>query len=89
MASRQCPQCGTPTAWQGNPSRPFCSERCRLVDLEGWLGERYAIPGEPLSPDGGEDLGSGDASSPVGAAGSRGREAGNGRDGARSRRSGS
>jgi endogenous inhibitor of DNA gyrase (YacG/DUF329 family) len=24
--------------------RPFCSERCQLVDLQGWFGERYRIP---------------------------------------------
>lgn len=32
--------------WEGNPHRPFCSERCRLVDLGAWLDERYAIPGD-------------------------------------------
>ena len=30
--------------------RPFCSERCRLVDLSKWLGGEHAIPGEPVSP---------------------------------------
>jgi endogenous inhibitor of DNA gyrase (YacG/DUF329 family) len=59
MASRRCPQCGVPVSWDGNPDRPFCSERCRLIDLEGWLGERYAIPGEPLAAqaDDGDDAG--------------------------------
>ncbi|MBB5692329.1 DNA gyrase inhibitor YacG [Muricoccus pecuniae] len=39
-----CPVCGRPTA----PSaRPFCSPRCRSVDLGRWLGGTYAIPGEP------------------------------------------
>ncbi|MFM8409812.1 MAG: DNA gyrase inhibitor YacG, partial [Alphaproteobacteria bacterium] len=47
MAERRCPRCGDAVAWEGNPHRPFCSARCRLVDLEGWLGGRYAIPGEP------------------------------------------
>ena len=47
MPQRSCPQCQSAVDWEGNPHRPFCSERCRLVDLEGWLGERYAIPGEP------------------------------------------
>ena len=27
--------------------RPFCSERCKLIDFGGWLEERNAIPGEP------------------------------------------
>jgi endogenous inhibitor of DNA gyrase (YacG/DUF329 family) len=31
--------------WQGNPFRPFCSERCRLIDLDNWLSERYRIAG--------------------------------------------
>jgi hypothetical protein len=31
--------------WEANPYRPFCSERCRLVDLGRWLGEAYRIPG--------------------------------------------
>jgi uncharacterized protein len=41
-----CPRCGTRREWGGNPWRPFCSERCRLVDLGGWLSGRNAIPGE-------------------------------------------
>jgi uncharacterized protein len=42
-----CPRCGTRHEWNGNPWRPFCSERCKLIDLGGWLEERNAIPGEP------------------------------------------
>ena len=30
------------------PWRPFCSERCKMVDLGAWLSESHAIPGEPL-----------------------------------------
>jgi len=41
----KCPQCATPVEWTGNPFRPFCSERCRLVDLGAWLDEKYTIPG--------------------------------------------
>ena len=33
-----------------NPYRPFCSERCKLVDLGGWFEERFRIPGQP-APD--------------------------------------
>jgi len=29
--------------WDGNPFRPFCSERCKLIDLDNWLAERYRI----------------------------------------------
>ncbi|HXH13928.1 MAG TPA: DNA gyrase inhibitor YacG [Alphaproteobacteria bacterium] len=43
----RCPLCGRPTTWRENPFRPFCSERCRLADLDGWLRGRYVVPGEP------------------------------------------
>jgi len=41
----KCPQCRKPVAWNGNPSRPFCSERCRLIDLGCWADEDYRIAG--------------------------------------------
>lgn len=50
----RCPHCRTPIQWQDNPYRPFCSERCRLLDLESWMSERYRVPLEPehgASPD--------------------------------------
>jgi len=34
------------------PFRPFCSERCKLIDLGAWLTEQRAIPGEPAAPPG-------------------------------------
>jgi endogenous inhibitor of DNA gyrase (YacG/DUF329 family) len=37
--------------WQGNPHRPFCSERCRLVDLGRWATESYRLAGDPLAED--------------------------------------
>lgn len=37
----RCPICRKPVTWQGNPYRPFCSERCKLLDLDNWLSERY------------------------------------------------
>ena len=42
---------------EDTPERPFCSERCRLVDLGGWVTERYRIPGAPADPDGRDDEG--------------------------------
>jgi hypothetical protein len=39
-----CPTCGAATSWRDNPQRPFCSLTCRLIDLGGWLDERYRIP---------------------------------------------
>jgi uncharacterized protein len=38
-----------------NPFRPFCSERCRLVDLGGWFEERFRIPGEPVVEESDDD----------------------------------
>jgi hypothetical protein len=40
--ARPCPICGKPPT---RASRPFCSERCREVDLNRWLSDSYAIPG--------------------------------------------
>ncbi|UCH50306.1 MAG: DNA gyrase inhibitor YacG [Betaproteobacteria bacterium] len=40
-----CPQCGKPLAWDtANASRPFCSERCKMIDLGQWASETYRIP---------------------------------------------
>ena len=52
----KCPTCDKPIEWQDNPHRPFCSERCRLIDLGAWVNEEYTVPGEqvtiPDEPDG-------------------------------------
>ncbi|HEX9020325.1 MAG TPA: DNA gyrase inhibitor YacG [Nitrospirota bacterium] len=45
-----CPICKKETAWDDNPFRPFCSERCRLIDLGKWASEDYRIPGEKKGP---------------------------------------
>jgi hypothetical protein len=43
-----CPTCGSPVAWKAEQRwRPFCSERCKLIDLGEWLAEEKRIPGEP------------------------------------------
>ena len=41
-SAKPCPICGKPAT---DASRPFCSERCRDVDLNRWLSGSYAIPG--------------------------------------------
>jgi len=41
----KCPTCGKPVEWKDNPFRPFCSERCKLVDLSRWVSEEYRVPG--------------------------------------------
>jgi endogenous inhibitor of DNA gyrase (YacG/DUF329 family) len=39
----KCPICGKPTVWRDNPDRPFCSERCRVIDLGNWASEDYRV----------------------------------------------
>jgi endogenous inhibitor of DNA gyrase (YacG/DUF329 family) len=47
----KCPNCGKPAEWKDNPSRPFCSDRCRLVDLGRWVEGEYRVPGERIPSD--------------------------------------
>ncbi|HKC53821.1 MAG TPA: DNA gyrase inhibitor YacG [Burkholderiales bacterium] len=58
-----CPRCGAQVAWSlENPYRPFCSERCKLIDLGAWAMEKYRVPVEEDkdAPDAeGQDEGSG------------------------------
>jgi endogenous inhibitor of DNA gyrase (YacG/DUF329 family) len=51
MAARppNCPICGRPA--EVPVHRPFCSARCRRVDLGRWLGEVYRVPVEPTDED--------------------------------------
>lgn len=51
MKPVSCPACQKSVAWnQANPFRPFCSERCKLIDLGEWADEGYKVPGEPADP---------------------------------------
>ncbi len=49
-----CPVCKKKVEWDGNEFRPFCSERCKNIDLHAWITEEYRVPGEK-GPDEGED----------------------------------
>jgi uncharacterized protein len=41
----KCPSCGKQHTYSTeNPNRPFCSERCKQIDLGRWANEEYAIP---------------------------------------------
>jgi endogenous inhibitor of DNA gyrase (YacG/DUF329 family) len=41
----KCPTCKRPVAWSdASAYRPFCSDRCRLIDLGAWLSEAHKIP---------------------------------------------
>lgn len=47
-----CPTCRTPVSWSTrSPWRPFCSERCKLIDLGAWINEDNRIPGVDLPDD--------------------------------------
>lgn len=49
MPTVSCPTCGRPVEWsEASPWRPFCTERCKLIDLGAWAAEKHAIPGEPV-----------------------------------------
>ena len=52
MTLRPCPTCKTPTAWEGNPFKPFCSERCQTRDLGAWSSESYRVPEKPQEEEG-------------------------------------
>ena len=49
-----CPTCGKSALWTpANDWRPFCSERCKLIDLGAWASEAYRVPiAEPPDPEG-------------------------------------
>jgi endogenous inhibitor of DNA gyrase (YacG/DUF329 family) len=43
----KCPICKKEVKL-GDPEMPFCSERCRLIDLGNWASGKYVIPGPPV-----------------------------------------
>jgi endogenous inhibitor of DNA gyrase (YacG/DUF329 family) len=49
-----CPVCGAAVAWNATSTwRPFCSARCKTIDLGDWASERHVIAGRPdTDPDG-------------------------------------
>lgn len=48
----ECPTCGAPVEWKSdNKYRPFCSDRCKLIDLGAWAAEEHTIPGDTLEDD--------------------------------------
>jgi endogenous inhibitor of DNA gyrase (YacG/DUF329 family) len=45
----KCPHCKRPVFWTTDyPFKPFCCERCKLIDLGEWAAEEKKIPGEPI-----------------------------------------
>ncbi len=43
----KCPNCKKKCEWENNPYRPFCSERCKLIDFGSWASEEFRIEGKP------------------------------------------
>jgi endogenous inhibitor of DNA gyrase (YacG/DUF329 family) len=50
-----CPICKKPTDSEANTEFPFCSERCRVVDLGNWASEKYVISEPVIDEDALED----------------------------------
>ena len=47
-----CPTCQGPALFAPeNRWRPFCSERCRMIDLGAWANDEYVVPGQPVEAD--------------------------------------
>ena len=45
VRSVRCPRCGKSVEWTpASPFRPFCSQRCKDIDLGAWASESYRIP---------------------------------------------
>jgi endogenous inhibitor of DNA gyrase (YacG/DUF329 family) len=53
----KCPVCDAPVILETGVAVPFCSDRCRLIDLGRWLDEAYAVPErvKPEADDGDEE----------------------------------
>ena len=53
----RCPSCGKSTRYDHtNPDRPFCSNRCRTMDIAQWADEGYRIPQKPENSDSDQDV---------------------------------
>ena len=67
MIKVRCPICQQTMHGQSTkewPHFPFCSQRCRLIDLGRWLGEGYRIPGEKIDEDADLPPDTGDSDTP-------------------------
>jgi uncharacterized protein len=53
MIRGKCPTCSKPyeiATLDDLPSFPFCTDRCRLIDIGRWIDGKYVIPGRPVAP---------------------------------------
>ena len=44
----KCPKCLKDVDYYSSPHRPFCSERCKIIDLGDWAQGKYAVPTEEI-----------------------------------------
>lgn len=51
----KCPKCEKLVEYEGNEFRPFCSKRCKLIDLGDWADEKYSVPVDNSENDFAED----------------------------------
>lgn len=51
-----CPNCKKKFEYFSSEFRPFCSERCRLIDLGQWLSESYSVPVEKITEEEAETI---------------------------------
>jgi uncharacterized protein len=58
-----CPICNKAVEWRAeNRYRPFCSERCKKIDLGAWANDEYRVPvSDPDGPDSGDAMGTGES----------------------------
>jgi hypothetical protein len=47
----KCPSCSKEVTLKENPYRPFCSERCKLIDLGRWAAGDYRVPTHEKPPE--------------------------------------
>ena len=52
----KCPTCSKEVTYANNPFRPFCSERCKMIDLGKWASGEYRISSPILDPEVLEDI---------------------------------
>lgn len=50
MPTVRCPTCARKSEYdKDNVSRPFCSERCKMIDLGAWASDQYSVAGDPAT----------------------------------------
>jgi len=50
MKQIHCPTCKKPVKWnEQSEFRPFCSEKCKMIDLGAWVAEEYSVPATTYS----------------------------------------